>query len=286
MARRRGGGGGGGGGAPEWLVTFSDLMSLLCCFFVLIISFSTQDQQKVAVVSGSLRDAFGIRPIERRAGIVEVDGVPIRRHIKETALEPSENDASHAAERHETKRKQGPEANTHDIEKAETERPRQFAAAAASLRQAWRDMPDITELSKQIMMEETDDGLHIELIDQDGRSMFAEGATTPYPATQNLIARMAPVLRTLPHRIRISGHSTAGRTSFGVTGIWELSTGRALAVRQVLAANGVPSDQFDSIVGKADTEPLFPNDPFLAANRRISILLMSEPPPLPTTHQP
>ncbi|MBL8575427.1 MAG: flagellar motor protein MotB [Hyphomicrobiaceae bacterium] len=286
MARRRGGGGGGGGGAPEWLVTFSDLMSLLCCFFVLIISFSTQDQQKVAVVSGSLRDAFGIRPIERRAGMVEVDGVPIRRYLKESAVEPSENDASHSNERHENKRKQGPEANTHNIEKAETEKPRQFASAAASLRQAWQDMPDIAEISKQIMIEETDDGLHIELLDQDGRSMFAEGSTMPYPATEALLARMAPTLRRLPHRLRISGHSTTGRTSFGNTGIWELSTGRALAVRKVLAANGVPNDQFDSIVGKADTEPLFPNDPYLAANRRISILLMSEAPPLPATHQP
>ena len=46
------------------------------------------------------------------------------------------------------------------------------------------------------------------------------------------------------------------------------------------------SDQLFSVVGKSDTDPLFPNDPYLAANRRIAILLMSEEPPLPPTHQP
>ncbi|MEH6727387.1 MAG: flagellar motor protein MotB, partial [Hyphomicrobiales bacterium] len=53
--------GGGGGGAPDWLVTFADLMSLLVCFFVLIISFSIQDKEKLQVVAGSMREAFGVR---------------------------------------------------------------------------------------------------------------------------------------------------------------------------------------------------------------------------------
>ena len=45
--------------------------------------------------------------------------------------------------------------------------------ATASLRQALQDMPEIAEASKQIMVEETKQGLNIEIVDQDGRSMFA-----------------------------------------------------------------------------------------------------------------
>lgn len=57
--------GGGGGeeeceeGAPAWMVTFGDMMSLLMCFFVLLISFSTMDVVKYRSLVGSLRSAFG-----------------------------------------------------------------------------------------------------------------------------------------------------------------------------------------------------------------------------------
>jgi chemotaxis protein MotB len=52
-------------GAPEWVVTFGDLMSLLLCFFVLLLSFSEMDRQKYKIVAGSLANAFGIQRKER-----------------------------------------------------------------------------------------------------------------------------------------------------------------------------------------------------------------------------
>ena len=277
----------GGGGAPDWLVTFSDLMSLLVCFFVLIISFSIQDNEKLQVVAGSMKDAFGVKPVMRKAGMIEIEGMPVRQYIKEVAAVPQENDSDYSQERHDQRTKQGPEANTHDIEKTEIEKPRMFATAAASLRQAWQELPEITELSKHIIIEEQEDGLNIQLVDQDGRSMFAEGSKFPYDFTRRLIVAMAPVLANMPNRIQITGHTTSSNVpvNTGYTG-WELSADRANAVRSILMEHGLPSDQIYGVIGKADSEPLFPNDPYLAANRRISILLMNEAPPLPPTHQP
>ncbi len=49
------------GGAPKWMTTFSDLMSLLLCFFVLLLSFSEMDVARFKEVAGSLRDAFGVQ---------------------------------------------------------------------------------------------------------------------------------------------------------------------------------------------------------------------------------
>ncbi|NRG17297.1 flagellar motor protein MotB [Rhizobiales bacterium] len=276
-----------GGGAPDWLVTFADLMSILVCFFVLIISFSIQDKQKLQVVAGSMREAFGVKETSRRTGIIEIEGIPIRDYIKDISQVPHELDSDFANQRHEKKRKQGPEANTHSVAEAEIDIPRQFATAAASLRQAWQELPEITELSSNIILEETDEGLNILLVDQEGRSMFPEGSRYPYELTRRLLAKMAPVLAKMPNRIRITGHTTTGRVSTnpGYTS-WELSSDRANAARQVLAEYGIPQDRFYAVVGKADTEPLFPNDPFLASNRRIGILLMSEAPPLPLGHNP
>lgn len=48
-------------GAPAWVVTFGDLMSLLLCFFVLMLSFSEMDRNKYRIVSGSLKNAFGMQ---------------------------------------------------------------------------------------------------------------------------------------------------------------------------------------------------------------------------------
>lgn len=278
---------GGGGGAPDWLVTFADLMSLLVCFFVLIISFSIQDKEKLQVVAGSMREAFGVRADSRKAGMIEIEGTPVRDYARRVAAVERDTDTDYSDVRHDERRNQGPEANTHDIEKAEIEVPRQFATAAASLRQAWQEMPEIAELSKNIIMTETEEGLNIQLVDQDGQAMFAEGSKFPEETARKLIKAMAPVIRDMPNRVSITGHTTASSslsTSYYTT--WELSADRANAVRGLLSENGIRNDRFHSVTGKSDQEPLFPNDPFLAANRRVSILLMAEKPPLPPGFKP
>ena len=58
MVRKKGGGHGGGHG---WYVTFADLMALLMSFFVMVAAYSTQDQKKLQLVAGSMRDAFGVK---------------------------------------------------------------------------------------------------------------------------------------------------------------------------------------------------------------------------------
>lgn len=274
-------------GAPEWIVTFADLMSLLVCFFVLIISFSIQDQEKLQVVAGSMREAFGVKDEARRAGMIEFEGTPSRKYVKQVAVVEAENDTDFESERHDRRRKQGTEASSYNFTDAGVKTPSEFALAAASLRQAWRELPEITELSDNIIIEETPTGLNIQLVDQEGRSMFPPGSKEPYERTRRLLAKMAPVLARLPNRIKITGHTDSTRlfTRDGYTQ-WELSSDRANAARRVLAANGVPHDQFFSVEGKADSEPMFPDDTFLAANRRIAIEIMAEAPPLPADFRP
>jgi chemotaxis protein MotB len=281
MSKKKGHGGGGGHGGA-WVITFADLMALLMAFFVMLLASANQDKQKLADASGSLKDAFGVQPIPRTAGMIERDGLPVRKFIKGTSAVDQKLDAETSALSNDKRSKQGPENNTHDFEQAKEEKPRQFLSAAASLRQALQDMPEITEVSKHVLFEETDEGLNIRLVDQDGRSMFPEGAKQPYEFTRSILGRLAAPLARLPHRIRITGH-TAGGTRWTGTGpsTWDLSAGRAVAVEEILTGWGVPTARFDAVVGKADTDPLFPNEPMLAANRRIDILLVHEPPPLP-----
>ena len=63
---------------------------------------------------------------------------------------------------------------------------------------------------------------------------------------------------------------------------WTLSSARANASRLVLQAAGVDPDRVYQVAGKANSDPLYPDDPMLAGNRRIAIVLLREAPVLPS----
>ena len=272
MAKKRGAAHGGHG----WFVTFADLMGLMMSFFVMLVAFSTQDKEKLKIVAGSMRDAFGVQQV-RYNGVVETDGLPTRQSLKNAArINPDE--ASNTP---------GPNEADRRKEGLKIEEDRSFALAAASLRQAMQEMPEISELSKHIMVEETDTGLNIEIVDQDGRSMFPDGAKEPYERTRRIIQKLAVPLKGLPNRVSVTGHTAASRVPPRPGyGAWELSADRANAVRQILEDEGLPSSHMFMVAGKADSQPLFPDDPQIAANRRVTITLMREAPPLPLGFKP
>jgi chemotaxis protein MotB len=274
MARRKEAHGGGHG----WFVTFADLMGLLVSFFVMLVAFSNQDQQKLQIVAGSMRDAFGVQNNVRYSGIIEVDGLPTRPKLKNAAhIQPEDASATPTPDEHDHNRQIG----------AHFKNDQAFALAAASLRQALQDMPELTEASKHIMVEETKEGLNIEIVDQDGRSMFPEGVKEPYDRTRVIIQKLAGPLKATPYRVSITGHTAATHTAPQPNyGPWNLSADRANVVRQILEEQGLPTANFYEIGGKADTDPLFPDDPFMAANRRVTITLMREAPPVPPDLQP
>ncbi len=162
-----------------------------------------------------------------------------------------------------------------------------FQSAAESLRQSMQDMPEIAELSRNIIIEETPEGLNIQLTDQDGRSMFPPGHAEPYERTRLVIEQISLVIQKLSNRVIITGHTDATplENTPGYSN-WELTADRANATRRILQQNGLPADQIAQVSGKADTEPLFPEDPYLPANRRIGILLLNEAPVVPPGFAP
>src|ERR1700687_4623653 len=137
MARRKEAHGGGHG----WFVTFAALMGLLVAFFVMLVAFSNQDQQKLQMVAGSMRDAFGVQQAVRYSGVIEVPGLPTRPKLKNAAhIPPEEASATPTPDAHARNRAIG----------ARLKEDRAFALAAASLRQALQDLPELSELSKQV----------------------------------------------------------------------------------------------------------------------------------------
>ena len=265
------------GGGHGWFVTFADLMGLMMSFFVMLVAFSTQDQQKLKIVAGSMRDAFGVQTDKRYSGIIESDGLPTRPKLKNTAhIAPEDSSNTPTPDQREDQKLAG----------AKLKMNREFALASASLRQALQDMPELTEASKHVMMEETKEGFNIEIVDQEGRSMFPEGSKEPYERTREIIQKLAGPLKATPYRVSITGHTSATKAALRPGYAWNLSADRANAVREILQQEGLPSGNVYQVAGKADTDPLFPDDPYIAANRRVTITLMREAPPVPPDLHP
>ena len=277
MARKKKGGGEHGG--HGWFVTFADLMALLMSFFVMIAAYSTQDQKKLQLVAGSMRDAFGVSKESRFSGIVEVNGLPVSDgRVKNARQVPPEMS---------TDRPSPPTPQSDPDGDASAGRSGGSGLAAASIRQAMQTMPDIAELAKHVVFEDTPDGLNVSLVDHDGRSMFGTGSAKPYDRLRMILEAMGPTLRRLSQRISITGHTAAPRPGAKPEGpAWDLSAGRAMAARQILAEVGVPDDRFAVVAGKADSDPMFPDNPYIAANRRVTITLLKEAPPIPPTARP
>src|SRR3954454_10479609 len=266
------------GGGRGCIGTFADLTGLMMSFFRMLVAFSTMDNNKLKIVAGSMRAASGVQTEAHYSGIVESDGLPTRPKLKNAAhVSPEETSNTPSPEQEERQYTNG----------ARIKSDRQFALASASLRQALQDMPEMTEISKHIMFEETKEGLNLEIVDQDGRSMFADGSKVPYDRTRRLIEKLAAPLKATPLRLSIIGHTAAGfvpaQSGYGA---FDLSADRANAVRQILEREGLPPAHIFAVSGKADGQPLFPDDPSLSVNRRVTITLMREDPPFPPGLKP
>ncbi len=139
-----------------------------------------------------------------------------------------------------------------------------------------------TDIANNLRVEETPEGLSIQIMSDAGKPMFPEGSRYPFEITRQAIAALAPTLQGLPNQMQIEGHTAAGGTYTDPRyGAWELSADRALTVRSLLGEFGVSEDHFLSVTGRATSEPLLPNDPYLSANERIEITLLHAAPPVP-----
>ncbi|CAN0485845.1 unnamed protein product, partial [Discosporangium mesarthrocarpum] len=159
----------------------------------------------------------------------------------------------------------------------------QFEQAAETLRQAIQSIPELAELKDSLLIDQTPEGMRIQLADQEGTSMFPLGSPAPNDNMKRLIGLVTAVVEKLPNQISVSGHTddTPYRTANGYTN-WELSADRANAARRLLMDSGLTPDRVALVQGRAATEPLLPEDPASPRNRRISIVLLrSAEAPLP-----
>ena len=152
-----------------------------------------------------------------------------------------------------------------------------FAAAEKALRDAIAATPELSRLADSLIIDQTDEGLRIQIIDQERFTMFPLGSSEMFAHTKKMLEQIAKVIINLPHKVAVTGHTDATPyTKSSRYSNWELSTDRALASRRALLEYGLDANRITRVVGKAAGELLVPEDPTSPRNRRISMVLLRE----------
>lgn len=276
---KKGGHGGHHGGA--WKVAYADFVTAMMAFFLLmwLINTTTPEQKR------GIADYFAPESVSRSesgagallGGTSAIDDgqkgqgtLAVKTQLRPPSTqEKTDSNASKEA--------------IHTTAAAEQAKDKAAVEqAVARLRQAMQDQPDLAELSKHVLVDETPEGMRIQLVDQDARSMFEPGKAEPTVRIQRLLKEVAKVINGLPNRISIAGHTDGSSASAtGGYSNWDLSAARANSSLKILSEAGVRETRVAEVSGRAGSDPLFLDNPYASANRRISIVLLREAPVLP-----
>ena len=271
-------------GLPAWMATFADLMSLLMCFFVLLLSFSEMDALKFKRLAGSMREAFGVQ------NVINVTAIPKGTSVVAQEFSPGRPDPTPL----QTIMQQTTEveANLERLCEQEVEEALKKECPKNS------ELGDIViEKIKELIEETENDAITLASALQDevrnnqvevetrGRKIvirvqekgsFKSGSADLEPEFYSVIDKLVELLSDLEGNVAVEGHSDSIpiRTS-RFRSNWDLSAARALEVAHALFEEGALEQSRFTIGGYADTRPLVPNDTpdNRARNRRVEIIV-------------
>ena len=135
----------------------------------------------------------------------------------------------------------------------------------------------LNEYRSQIRIDVTPDGLQIQIVDEQNRPMFDSGSALVKPYMREILQSIGAALGGVESHLSLAGHTDATPYGNGDRGYgnWELSADRANASRRELVAGGMPDDKLARVVGLAASDPLEPQEPRAAVNRRITITVLT-----------
>ncbi len=255
------------GGA--WKVAYADFVTAMMAFFLLLwLLSSASEEQKEGIAeyftpTVGLKDSMGIG-FEGGLSVTSTEGIAKNDSsaVQVTSGQPEEgqiksnNDASSMVE--------GDEES--DL----------FEDAKEEIAQAIESDPNLRDFTENILMEQTPEGLKIEIKDTDKVGMFQPGSAEMSEAGKKILKAMVPLIRKLPNHLSLGGHTDAS----AYTGSrqkytnWELSSDRAQSARRFLQSNDLTKERVKKIVGYGSEQLLVTDDPTSAENRRIEIILL------------
>ncbi len=271
------GGHGHHGGA--WKIAYADFMTAMMAFFLLLWLLNSMSEQQLAGIS----DYFA--PTTVSDSTSGAGGVLGGKVIGEGVLSSNSSASPFNPALPPPTFNNGEDGTESDLEISEGEldkaqddlEQQQFEETAQSIRQEIESVPELQDLKDNLMIDQTPEGLRIQIVDQDGSAMFPSGSSQMTPNMRRILGLVAEAIKDVPKQISISGHTDSTQyVDPNGYGNWELSADRALASRRVLVGQGLPQGRVYRVVGRSDTDPLLKDNLGDPQNRRISIVLLRD----------
>ncbi|MCW8949435.1 MAG: flagellar motor protein MotB [Sedimenticola sp.] len=275
-------------GLPPWLATFADLMSLLMCFFVLLLSFAEIDAVRFKKMADSMKDAFGVQreipatDIVMGTSVIKQEFSPstvpqptvineIRQQTTDVEKEqlgmPEEVGQSEATE------KLAAEAVTEAVAEAAAE-------AAKKLREEVAEEADVIKAAMQLEIEENLISVETEqtkiIIRINEKGSFPSGSAQLNDDFYGVMVRLSEAVAKTPGKVVVAGHTDDVPISTPrFRSNWELSSARAVTVVHALLDDPNVDPKRVTVEGHADSQPLLPNDSKenRAINRRVELII-------------
>jgi len=258
-------------GTPAWVVTFADLMSLLMCFFVLLLSFSEIDAQKFKRVAGELSAAFGVQRD------VPVEEIPMGTSIIFDSFSSAPPEPTIINEIKQTTTDQQPELDTLRGSVDDTIKATEQEKIQEQLEQLRKVLePALSDGRINVTQEQ-----HRIVIRVEEKGSFPSGSARLTWEFESLLLGMAEILASIPGELTVEGHTddVPIRTDQFYSN-WDLSAARAASVANALLASGTVEPDRLAVKGLADTAARVDNDSAenRAKNRRVEIIIdLSDP---------
>jgi chemotaxis protein MotB len=254
------GGHAGGHGGGAWKIAYSDLVTAMMAFFLLmwlLSSANSNTKTGLAKYFSEGPDFFNTR-----------EGMAILSAHNQGILPGGRG------------LKPGPDVGSGEglaNEEAAAEKERQaMENTALAIDHTFTSDKLLQAFKDQISMDFTDEGLRIQVQDKAAQVLFDSGSANLKPYTLSILKEIAAELGKLPNQVVIGGHTDSIQYPSQAYTNWELSSERANAARRVLLASGLRPGQVQRVTGYADSVPLEGKPAGDPQNRRISIIVLSE----------
>ncbi|MDC0661682.1 flagellar motor protein MotB [Marinobacter sp. SS21] len=250
----------GGHHGGSWKVAFADFATAMMAFFLVLWLTATATPEQIRSVEGYFRDPVGFS----EGGSPN----PVDLGGSASVVDATDADVADAEIRLEDQRIE---------ELADTLERRQMQELFQDLQEQIEQSQTLQEFKDQLLIDITDEGLRIQIVDRSQRPMFDSGRAQLKYYSQEILFELAKPLSAVTNKLSLTGHTDAtpfsGRP--GYTN-WELSADRANTARRALVAGGVNGTQIARVVGLSDSVLFDEDDPTAPVNRRISIIVLNK----------
>ncbi len=261
-------------GAPLWLATFADLMSLLMCFFVLLLSFATMDVNKFKRMSESMVTAFGVQR-DIPASEVPMGTSIIAQHFSPAQTKPTPIE--------EIKQSTTQKSTQLDVSAEDMKKVKQ-KIIQAKIEEIKKQAEKIEESLEQeiqggLVSVETEEFKIIIRINEKGS--FPSGDAILKPGFEPVMEKITSAVNDTTGIVHVAGHTdNIPISNDWFRSNWELAASRSVTVAQFMLKKKGTDRTRIVVEGYADTQPLVPNDSRenRAKNRRVEIIIAQKDP--------